>query len=122
MKIHDACMIEGEMKRYKELEISSELLDQPEFKEPPKKVFICSTPRSGSYLLCRHMINAGLGVPHEYFNPIVMRQIAPRLGLEADLDGLTWWPRSKKDRVLMRRRNAPTEERAFLKKYLNSLL
>ena len=79
--------------RYTELQISSELLDQPEFAGQPKKIFICSTPRSGSYFLCRQMINAGMGVPHEYFNPIVMAQMAPRLGLEDDIRGLTWLPR-----------------------------
>src|SRR3974390_234189 len=117
MKIHDACMIEGEMKRYKELEISSELLDQPEFKEPPKKVFICSTPRSGSYLLCRFMINAGLGVPHEYFNPIVIRQMAPRLGLEENVNGLKWWPHGRRARLFLRRAERAAEL-DFLKKYI----
>jgi LPS sulfotransferase NodH len=108
--------------RYTELQISSELLDQPEFTDQPKKILICSTPRSGSYLLCRQMINAGLGIPHEYFNPIVMRQMAPRLGLESDIRGLTWWPRGWKDRLLFRRRRGPVEEQAFLRKYLSFLL
>ena len=67
--------------RYTEAQVTSELLDQPEFTGEPAKIFICSTPRSGSYMLCRYMINAGLGVPHEYFNPVIMREIAPRLGL-----------------------------------------
>jgi LPS sulfotransferase NodH len=108
--------------RYTELQISSELLDQPEFTAKPKKILICSTPRSGSYLLCRQMINAGLGVPHEYFNPIVMRQMAPRLGLESDIRGLTWWPRGWKDRLLLRRRREPGAELVFLRKYLGFLL
>jgi LPS sulfotransferase NodH len=108
--------------RYTELQIGSELLDQPQFAGTPKKVFICSTPRSGSYLLCRHMINAGLGVPHEYFNPIVMQQMAPRLGLERDIAGLTWWPRGRKDRLLGRRRGEAAAELAFLEKYLSTLL
>lgn len=110
------------MTRYTELQISSELLDQPEFIGEPKKVFICSTPRSGSYLLCRYMINAGLGVPHEYFNPIVMHQMAPRLGLEDDIRGLTWWPRGQKDRLLMRRRAEAAAELDFLQKYLRILV
>ncbi|HVN01194.1 MAG TPA: Stf0 family sulfotransferase [Caulobacteraceae bacterium] len=110
------------MTRYTELQISSELLDQPDFDGAPKKVFVCSTPRSGSYLLCRHMINAGLGVPHEYFNPIVMGQMAPRLGLEDDLYGLTWWPRGRRDRLLMRRRGEEAGQLAFLEKYLDFLL
>ena len=68
------------------------------------------------------MINAGLGIPHEYFNPIVMRQMAPRLGLESDIRGLTWWPHAWKDRLLFRRRRARAAERAFLRKYLRFLL
>ena len=108
--------------RYTELQISSELLDQPESAGQPKKIFICSTPRSGSYLLCRYMINAGLGVPHEYFNPIVMLQMAPRLGLESDIRGLTWWPDSWKDRLLFRRRRGRAAELAFLGKYLGFLM
>ena len=83
------------------------------------------------------MINAGLGIPHEYFNPIVMRQMAPRLGLESDIRELTWlprvelesdigeltrWPRRWKDRLLLRRRPAPAAELAFLRKYLRFLL
>jgi LPS sulfotransferase NodH len=108
--------------RYTELQISSELLDQPEFAGQPKKIFICSTPRSGSYFLCRQMINAGLGVPHEYFNPIVMRQMAPRLGLESDIRGLTWLPYGWKDRLLLRRRRGQQAELAFLDKFLKFLL
>jgi LPS sulfotransferase NodH len=108
--------------RYTELQISSELLDQPEFSKDPRKLFICSTPRSGSYLLCRFMINAGLGVPHEYFNPVVIRQIAPRLGFEEMIAGLTWWPRGRKDRLLLRRRNEPAAELDFLTQYLRVLL
>jgi LPS sulfotransferase NodH len=108
--------------RYTELQISSELLDQPEFADQPRKILICSTPRSGSYLLCRHMINAGLGIPHEYFNPIVMRQMAPRLGLASDIRGLRWRPRGWMGRLLSRRRRRPAAELAFLRKYLRFLL
>jgi LPS sulfotransferase NodH len=108
--------------RYTELQISSELLDQPPFPGEPRKVFICSTPRSGSYLLCRFMINAGIGVPHEYFNPIVMRQIAPRLGLEKSISGLSWRPRGRRDRLFMRRRMEPAAELNFLKEYTRILV
>ena len=60
----------GIMTRYTELQISSDILDQPVFSGEPKKIFICSTPRTGSYLLCRYMINAGLGVPHVEASPL----------------------------------------------------
>ena len=68
------------------------------------------------------MINAGLGVPHEYFNPIVMRQMAPRLGLQGDIHGLTWWSHGWKDRLLFRARRSRAAELAFLRKYLGFLL
>ncbi|GMU70743.1 MAG: hypothetical protein HS109_05615 [Burkholderiales bacterium] len=40
--------------------------DRPRPQRPVRRVVICSTPRSGSYLLCRQMVNAGLGIPTEY--------------------------------------------------------
>jgi LPS sulfotransferase NodH len=109
------------MTRYTELQISSELLDQPRASETPKKLFICSTPRSGSYLLCRYMINAGLGVPHEYFNPYVIRQIAPRLGFENDVKTMRWFPLGRLDRLNLRSRERAAEL-AFLKKYIPALV
>src|SRR5437762_7245873 len=107
--------------RYTEAQITSELLDQPQFSGEPRKIFICSTPRSGSYMLCRYMINAGLGVPHEYFNPVIMRDIAPRLGLKKDIKHLKWRARGLRDRlpfVTMER----LAEIKFLSKYLKSLI
>ncbi len=106
--------------RYSELQISSELLDQPETAAAPKKLIICSTPRSGSYLLSRYMINAGLGVPHEYFNPVVIRQMAPRLGLGEAAAKLNWWTRGRRDRLGLRRKERAAEA-AFLKAYLQFL-
>lgn len=107
--------------RYTEAQISSELLDQPVFTGEPKKLFICSTPRSGSYLLCRHMINAGVGVPHEYFNPIIMRQMAPRFGLGGAVEGLQWRRRGRRDRLPIRNPVRVAEE-AFLGRYLAELV
>lgn len=109
------------MTRYTELQISSELLDQPEFVGKPKKLFICSTPRSGSYLLCRYMINAGLGVPHEYFNPIVIQQIAPRLSFGHAARDLNWFPRGRRDRLLLRRAERQ-HEKEFLAAYIRFLM
>lgn len=54
-----------------ELEISSARFDQsPSTKSSVCRFVICSTQRSGSFLLCRQLINAGIGIPQEYFNPI----------------------------------------------------
>jgi len=108
------------MTRYTELQISSGILDQPAFSGEPKKIFICSTPRTGSYLLCRYMINAGLGVPHEYFNPFVINQIAPRLGFDDAFRALQWSPPGRKDRLGLRRAERAAEQ-AFLARYLQAL-
>lgn len=107
--------------RYTELQISSALLDQPEFVDAPKKLFICSTPRSGSYLLCRYMINAGLGVPHEYFNPYVIQQIAPRLGLGESARRLNWRPPGRRDQLMLSRKERAAEVE-FLRTYLQILI
>jgi len=68
--------------RYSENDVSSAALDLPVYGGIPKKYFICTSPRSGSYLLCRHLIYAGLGIPHEYFNPINARAIGARFGVK----------------------------------------
>lgn len=68
--------------RYSERQISSELLDQP-FCPVRAKVFICSTPRTGSYFLCRAMIHHGIGIPHEYFHLLHGTIIGPRVGINA---------------------------------------
>lgn len=107
--------------RYNEAQITSELLDQLEFDGVPQKIFICSTPRSGSYMLCRYMINAGVGVPHEYFNPVIMRQIAPRLGLAREIDGLNWRCRSLRDRLPFGNADR-TAEIHFLERYITALV
>lgn len=57
-------------------EKTSELeLDDARFDQPPlvpgkslRPYVICTTPRSGSWLLCRQLLNARIGVPSEYFN------------------------------------------------------
>jgi LPS sulfotransferase NodH len=45
------------------------------------KLIICTTGRSGSFLLCRAMIHNRIGVPHEYFSGVYANAIATRLGL-----------------------------------------
>jgi len=60
-------------------------LDRPEWdrsrpQRPVRRVVICSTPRSGSYLLCRQMVNAGLGIPTEYLRPETRRVLRSRWG------------------------------------------
>ena len=67
---------------YTEQEVNSEAFDQP-VSQLCTRIIICSTPRTGSYLLCRAMIHAGIGIPHEYFNSLNAAIIGTRYGLGA---------------------------------------
>jgi trehalose 2-sulfotransferase len=75
-----------------ESEVNSSRFDQPPG-ALATKLIICSTPRSGSSLLCRAMMHHGIGIPHEYFNGLNASAIAPRLGAgdvaspELEVDG-----------------------------------
>jgi hypothetical protein len=77
---HSQKRAEVEMvKPLSESEVNSAKFDQPPC--PIKtKLIICSTPRSGSYLLCHAMIHHRIGVPHEYFNGLNASTIGPRIG------------------------------------------
>ncbi len=53
---------------------------------PPRSYIVCSTPRSGSGLLCRGLAEIGaVGVPLEYFNPIHRARFAERWRCDPDL-------------------------------------
>lgn len=58
--------------------------DQPRGELAPKTLIICAAPRTGSYELARYLTAAGMGVPHEYFNPVCAAAIAGRWGLSPD--------------------------------------
>src|SRR5262249_53035091 len=45
-----------------------------------RTLIICSAPRTGSYELCRYLLAAGIGVPHEYFNLNYARRLGERWG------------------------------------------
>jgi len=49
-----------------------------------RKLIICSAPRTGSYELCRFLTAAGIGTPHEYFNPNYATRLAQRWGISGD--------------------------------------
>ena len=56
-------------------------------RRPERSYVICSTPRSGSGLLCRALAGTGvLGVPDEYFNEVTRDTLAQRWGCAGDLD------------------------------------
>jgi LPS sulfotransferase NodH len=46
-----------------------------------RTLLICAGPRTGSFELCRYLIAAGIGVPHEYFNRFYARRLAARWGI-----------------------------------------
>jgi trehalose 2-sulfotransferase len=45
-----------------------------------RTLIICSAPRTGSWELCRFLLAAEIGVPHEYFNPNYSRRLGERWG------------------------------------------
>jgi LPS sulfotransferase NodH len=64
--------------------IGSEYDQAPGLKAGEKTLIICAAPRTGSYELCRWLWAAGIGAPHEYFNPTHAEQIGSRLDFRGD--------------------------------------
>jgi len=54
--------------------------DQRSSQPAQRTLIICSAPRTGSYELCRYLLAAGIGVPHEYFNPNYAFRLGERWG------------------------------------------
>jgi len=54
--------------------------DQASSQPADRTLIICSAPRTGSYELCRFLVAAGIGVPHEYFNSNYARRLGERWG------------------------------------------
>jgi LPS sulfotransferase NodH len=71
--------------RTSELDLSGAAFDHPP-SPLRKKIFICTSQRTGSYWLCRAMIHCGIGVPHEYFHRLHIPLIGPWCGLAALAD------------------------------------
>jgi LPS sulfotransferase NodH len=55
-----------------------------------RKVFVCSPPRTGSYLLCEALRQSGIGIPHEYFNTPTVETLARRWRLEIPRPRSSW--------------------------------
>jgi LPS sulfotransferase NodH len=47
-----------------------------------RTIILCSAPCTGSYELCRLLTAAGLGIPHEYFNPFPAGRLMARWSLK----------------------------------------
>jgi LPS sulfotransferase NodH len=73
-------MVEGGYERMSEWQLDDERFDQPPLAPGRTRsaYAICSTQRSGSWLLCRQLVNAGIGVPSEYFNAIHAAKLCAR--------------------------------------------
>lgn len=62
--------------------------DNPVDQEAGETLIICSARRTGSYELCRWLMAAGIGIPHEYFHRHVGERIGTRWGLDDPLGQL----------------------------------
>ncbi len=73
------------------LDIGTTAYDQPRLAPGVvrRRYVLCGTQRQGSTLLSRLLINAGLGVPHEYFNPRHVQPLRRAWGRDPS-QGLPW--------------------------------
>ena len=55
--------------------------DYPSTESASQTLVICSARRTGSYELCRYLVAAGIGVPHEYFHENYAHRLATRWSL-----------------------------------------
>lgn len=95
-------------------------LDQARFSGVPTKIIICSTGRSGSWMLCRYMINNGLGIPGEYFNRNHIAPIARRLGVERSED--IEWKSKGRIRRWVAKKKGKNPAADFIGKYIEALM
>lgn len=63
---------------FSEVALTTPAFDVVATEAPRIKFAIMSSPRSGSFLLCRLLTRLGVGVPHEYFNVIHDQVLAER--------------------------------------------
>jgi LPS sulfotransferase NodH len=65
-------------KRPDAVDLIGPAFDLPSAEPADRTLIICSAPRTGSYELCRYLIAAGIGVPHEYFHGNYAQLLAQR--------------------------------------------
>lgn len=63
-------------------ELMNPLLDFPREAPPEVLYAIYSPQRTGSHLLCQYLFRMRVGIPLEYFNWRLMRELSPRLGCD----------------------------------------
>src|SRR5262245_24040689 len=54
--------------------------DRPSSQKAERTLIICSAPRTGSFELCRYLLAAAVGMPHEYFNTNNALRLGERWG------------------------------------------
>src|SRR5262249_50575323 len=69
---------DAQSKRSDAMELIGAEFDRPSSEPADRTLIICSAPRTGSYELCRFLIAAGIGVPHEYFHGNYSQLLAQR--------------------------------------------
>jgi LPS sulfotransferase NodH len=72
------------MKRPDVIDLIGPDFDRAESVPAQRTLIICSAPRTGSYELCRYLAAAGIGVPHEYFNPNYAHRLTKRWAFRGD--------------------------------------
>ncbi len=50
-----------------------------------KAIYLCTSPRTASFTLCRYLVGQGWGIPNEYYSPHVAKILAARWGIVGDL-------------------------------------
>jgi LPS sulfotransferase NodH len=58
--------------------------DLPSESPAEKTLIICAAPQTGSYELCRYLLAAGVGIPHEYLHPQFAAAMSNRWDLPDD--------------------------------------
>lgn len=71
---------EATAKRPDSLALIGPEYDRPSPHPAERTLIICSAPRTASTELCRCLLAAGIGIPHEYFHPNYARQLGERWG------------------------------------------
>jgi len=66
------------------VDIAGPEYDLPSENPAEKTLIICSAPRTGSYELCRYLLAAGVGIPHEYLHPQFAAAMSNRWDLPGD--------------------------------------
>ena len=65
-------------------DLTSNAYDLPSETPAERTLIVCAAPESGSQELSRLLLAAGVGIPHEYFDPSVAREMAQRWELPGD--------------------------------------